>query len=89
MEQKGGNRGRYEKLHCEHCDKEVSKSTWYIHYDNSFDARSGTWNKEMETPCQRPDFKFESSEDSSELDMEADVDSHLVLMKMTLKPQEM
>ena len=67
---KTGKRRKYEKLHCEHCGRDVSKSTWYMHYESFFDSASGTWTKESAGP--RPDFKFESSGDSSESERDSD-----------------
>ena len=60
---------KYERLHCDHCNTKVSKSTWYVHYQKYFDSVSGTWKKEgtsQRTPP--PDFNFQlgSSESSSE-----------------------
>ena len=69
---------KYERLHCHHCNREVSKSTWYKHYEKCFDSVSGKWRTE-EISCtsqqlQRPDFNFdrESSDDSRELERESD-----------------
>ena len=44
-----------------------------MHYESLFDSASGTWMKESAGPsCRRPDFKFESSGDSSESDRDSD-----------------
>ena len=49
------------KSYCCHCDKEVSKSTWYLHYNQYFDQVTGEWKRSA--PPQPSSFKF--SEDSS------------------------
>ena len=54
---------KYKRLHCHHCNREVSKSTWYSHYEQYFDSVSGEWRTE-EVSCtsqqlRRPDFNFD------------------------------
>ena len=35
------------KIYCNHCEKEVSKSTWYCHYAEFFDSVTGEWKTEV------------------------------------------
>ena len=69
---------KYKRLHCHHCNREVSKSTCYSHYEQYFDSVSGEWRTE-EVSCtsqqlRRPDFNFdqESRDDTLELESEYD-----------------
>lgn len=59
---------KYERGYCPHCDREVSKSTWYLHYSQYFDRVSGEWRKEAGVPRREPNFNFaeESSSDPEE-----------------------
>ena len=69
---------RYQKIFCPHCDKEVSKSSWYSHYSQYFDSRSHTWTKSQPNPCPtatnfldlEEDFDFGSSSDFIDEQME-------------------
>ena len=68
---------KYERPHYHHCNREVSKSTWYSHYEQYFDSVSGEWRTEVSCTSQqlrRPDFNFdqESSDDTLELESEYD-----------------
>ena len=67
---------KYEKLHCQHCHQEVSKSTWYAHYQNFFDSATGKWKEESPKQLGRPEFNFEEdgSESSDERGTESDGD---------------
>ena len=74
---------KYERLHCEHCNQGVSKSTWYVHYNKFFDFVTGKWKKEGTTEQpQRPDFNFHlessGSSDESERPLESDCDPSFV-----------
>ena len=73
----GLKKRKYEKLHCQHCHQDVSKSTWYLHYEKYFDSVSGKWkNEETSLQQRRPDFNFEqeSSEESDEATREYEGD---------------
>lgn len=61
-------RRKTTKQYCPHCDKEVSKSTWYRHYSSFYDHSTSSWEKRKE-----PDFCFSSS--SSDESAEAHADS--------------
>ena len=63
---------KYDKIFCQHCSRDVAKSTWYIHRERFFDSASGQWKKEndngeLELLEQRPDFNFDQpSSDENE-----------------------
>ncbi len=54
---------KYRKLYCPHCDKSVSKSTWYAHYNEFFDQVENNW-KTVIKKHNDSDFNFGS--DSNE-----------------------
>ena len=64
---------KYEREFCPHCNKEVSKSTWYLHYNQFFNQATGLWKRDTggdEIRHIHPSFKFspsstESSDDNS------------------------
>ena len=56
---------KYSKLYCPHCDKEVSKSTWYKHYSRFFNATTNQWIKQYSN---NNDFDFQSAESQQETD---------------------
>ena len=62
---------KYDKI-CQHCSRDVAKSTWYIHRERLFDSASGQCKKEndngeLELLEQRPDFNFDQpSSDENE-----------------------
>ena len=59
-------RRKYSKLHCPHCNKEVSKSSWYNHYDQYYDKSSCTWQTEGEEFSKSSsNFDFGSSSEES------------------------
>lgn len=35
----------YKNIYCPHCNKEVSKSTWYLHHSQYYNQRRKTWEK--------------------------------------------
>ena len=58
---------KYEAIFCPHCDRNVSKSTWYAHHRDFFDKASGIWKKVIIQ--QRKNFSFaEEEEDGSSSD---------------------
>ena len=64
-----GKKRSLGRLHREHCNREVSKSMWYVHYKEYFDSTSGKWKRESSSPpvwC--PDFNFaqESSDEAED-----------------------
>ena len=67
-------RRKYEKLHCQHCNRAVSISTWYIHYEKYFDSVSGKWREDSTANpgSLRPDFNFDQDSESSECENEVD-----------------
>lgn len=79
---------KYKKIYCFHCDKEVSKSTWYTHYGQYYDPRAGTWKKSTSTSESyvSADFNFDSD---SETDDGVDYDSmdHGMDYDATIPPQ--
>jgi hypothetical protein len=56
---------KYSKLHCPHCNKEVSKSSWYNHYDQYYDKSTCTWHTEGENLSKSSHFNFGSSSEES------------------------
>ena len=52
---------KYEILHCHHCNREVSKSTWYKHYEKYFDSVSGKWRTEEKFSVQANNFNDRTS----------------------------
>lgn len=36
---------KYKKIFCPHCDRDVSKSTWYSHYGQFYNNRKKEWTK--------------------------------------------
>ena len=34
---------KFSNLYCPHCRKEVSKSTWYVHYNDFYDKSTRSW----------------------------------------------
>lgn len=61
---------KYRKLFCPHCNKSVSKSTWYSHYSEFFDQARNEWHSCGHQDRQVDDFNFESSD--SECDVGAE-----------------
>lgn len=62
-------RRRYNQLYCPHCEREVSKSTWYVHHRKFYDEGRKTWQKVPSltaTPDQ--DFDFSSSDENENVD---------------------
>lgn len=64
---------KYKSIYCHHCDKEVSKSTWYSHYGLYFDQRTEIWIKcstsnSDTTRDVSADFNFGSSGSDTEID---------------------
>ena len=62
-------RRRYNQLYCPHCEREVSKSTWYVHHKKFYDEGRKTWRKVPSltaTPDQ--DFDFGSSDENENVD---------------------
>lgn len=62
-------RRRYNQLYCPHCEREVSKSTWYVHRKKFYDEGRKTWRKVASltaTPDQ--DFDFGSSDENENVD---------------------
>ena len=57
---------KYDKQLCPHCSKEVSKSTWYEHYDKFYNTTTNQWQKSTST-CSRFDFSSVNNQDSDEL----------------------
>lgn len=55
---------KYSKIHCPHCNKEVSKSSWYNHYNQYYDKSSCTWHTEGEY-SKTSSFNFGSSSEES------------------------
>jgi len=46
MEQKAPR--KFNTVYCPHCKKEVSKSTWYVHYNNFYDKSAKSWKSTPE-----------------------------------------
>lgn len=61
-----GKKRRYDKLYCYHCEREVSKSAFYSHYNKFFDQRTGKWEKAGFSPLPMDVVPFKFSEESSE-----------------------
>lgn len=57
---------KYEAIFCPHCDRNVSKSTWYAHHRDFFDKASGVWKKV--TIQRRRNFSFAEEEHDSSSD---------------------
>lgn len=55
---------KYRKLYCPHCEKSVSKSTWYTHYNQFYDHDDERWETPAHKNPDHEDFDFESSSDS-------------------------
>ena len=59
----------YGKIFCPHCNRDVSKSTWYSHYGKYFDSSSNTWTKSLPAQTsvhsveEESDFDFETASD--------------------------
>ena len=52
---------KYSKQYCFHCRNQVSKSTWYRHYNQFYDPVNDKWEvSQYEQP-----FKFDSSSDEN------------------------
>ena len=67
-------RRKFNKLYCQHCEQEVSKSTWYVHHGQFYDKVRKTWRKDpglTSTPEQ--DFHFGSSDETDDIDEECDI----------------
>ena len=58
---------KFSNLYCPHCKKEVSKSTWYVHYNNFYDKSTRSWEL-------APEVRSEYATDLSS--READFDFH-------------
>ena len=56
------------KIYCNHCEKNVSRSTWYRHYSQFYDSLTGQWRSENERQYADSDFKFSSSDESRDDD---------------------
>ena len=76
---------KYKSVYCYHCEKEVSKSTWYFHYGKFFDQRTKTWTKCSTSNAEdeaSADFDFGSdTDDAADLnEEEANFDSIIELV---------
>ena len=60
----------FNRLFCVHCDKEVSKSTYYLHYSKFYNKSTCVWKKQRLTD--RPDFNFSDTESSDVSEDEGD-----------------
>lgn len=64
-------RRKFNKLYCQRCEQEVSKSTWYVHHNQYYDKVRKTWRKD---PCltstPKQDFDFGSSDETEDVDVE-------------------
>ena len=57
------------KKACPHCDRDVSKSTWYSHHHDFFDQSKGEWQKVTSySQQQRSCFNFSEEESTGSCD---------------------
>ena len=63
MAQAAKKKRKYDRLFCDQCGIEVSKSTFYSHYNKFYDQKTGQWEKSKSLPSDPIPFKF--SEDSN------------------------
>ena len=62
-------RRKFNKLYCQHCEQEVSKSTWYVHHNQFYDEVRKTWRKDPSlTSTPEQDFDFGSSDEIENVD---------------------
>ena len=80
---------KYDTIFCPHCDRDVAKSTWYLHHRKFFNKTRGEWEKEVNVPCQRPNFNFdenrESDTSSSENDGNDNISDHSFMEDVDLQ----
>ena len=57
---------KYRKLYCPHCERSVSKSTWYCHYNQFYDCDDERWEAPALQNPDHGDFDFGSSSDSED-----------------------
>lgn len=68
------NSRKYQKLYCPHCDRSVSKSTWYTHHALYYDSGKKEWLIDHSTTL-NDDFDFGNSQtDSSDSERHSDSD---------------
>ena len=68
---------KYRKLYCPHCDKSLSKSTWYEHYHEFFDQGESRWKVSKQGNLMSgSDFNFgtDSDSDHDEIDDGLNID---------------
>ena len=53
---------KFSDVYCPHCKKEVSKSTWYVHYNNFYDKKTNSWQSGTDLASKVADFDFDSME---------------------------
>ena len=53
-----------KRLYCPHCDANISKSTWYRHYNQYYDPTSDRW--ETATKNLEADFQFDTDSDEGD-----------------------
>lgn len=61
-------RGRKRRRYCEHCEKDLTKSTYYRHKNKFFDHCNGTWIKASEAHSEVPENGSSGEEDDSSID---------------------
>ena len=54
---------RYQTLHCPRSNREVAKSTWYLHHRKYYDRRRKKW---LLAGSSAKDFNFDSSADEED-----------------------
>lgn len=67
-------RRKYALWHCPHCRKNVSKSTWYRHYAEFYNAETESWKEEDINPDS--DFNFSESSDNDEVVYSQECNEH-------------
>ena len=83
-----GKRARVSTVnsyYCPHCNKDVSKSTWYLHHNQFFDPVTKSWRRDVNTGGgQKEEYDFDfgpesSASEDSDLEMHTETEENLGL----------
>lgn len=63
---------KFDQVFCPHCNKAVSKSTWYLHYNNFYTKSTKTWKVDG-SQC-KPNKDFDFNEETNSIDIDCQVE---------------
>ena len=68
--EESSKRRKFDKVFCPHCNKTVSKSTWYLHYSKYYIKSTKTWQVDSSQckPNKELDFDFDEATNTIDID---------------------